>query len=112
MNAYEHGSLSISGETKHSLMESDTYFEHLCTLQEETTQEINISLFTIQNSIGETYLLTQIQDNGEGFDTQIFSEIFCFHKDYNRRGVFIAKQSSLGIYYNYAGNGVCFLIKL
>jgi len=112
MNAYEHGCLNVSSELKHKLMDEDKYFDYLKTEEAKLSKKIEVSIYTVDNFSGESYLLTKIEDNGMGFDTHIFSEIFGFHKSFNGRGVFIAKKSSLGIYYNYNGNAVYFLNKI
>ena len=112
MNAYEHGSLGINTETKHQLMEDDAYFDFLHEAEQEQDKKIKVSLIAIENPLGDPYIITKIEDEGEGFDTQIFSKIFRSHKSFNARGSFIAKQSSIGIYYNHKGNTVYFINKL
>jgi CheY-like chemotaxis protein len=112
MNAYEHGSLGIDNQQKHQLMQDDAYFDFLNTRELEERKHITVTLRSVTNTLGELYLITEIQDEGEGFDTKIFSRIFGIHKNFNGRGAFIAKQSSLGIYYNNKGNGVYFINKL
>jgi light-regulated signal transduction histidine kinase (bacteriophytochrome) len=93
-------------------MNEDNYFEYLNKLESNINKKINISLYTLQNYNLETYLVTKVEDQGEGFDTRIFSNIFGVHKSFNGRGVFIAKKSTLGIYYSNKGNIVYFFIKL
>jgi len=112
MNAYEHGSLGINNEQKHQLMQEDTYFNFLNDLEEKEDKKITVSINPLTNALGESYIITKIEDEGEGFDTKIFSRIFGIHKSFNGRGSFIAKQSSLGIYYNNKGNTVYFINKL
>ena len=57
-------------------------------------------------------MVTQITDEGDGFDTQILSEIFRNSKIFNGRGVFISRKNSLGIYYNTKGNLVLYINKI
>jgi hypothetical protein len=59
-----------------------------------------------------TYIITSILDEGNGFDTNILSEIFRNKAKFNGRGVFVSRRSSLGIYFNAKGNEVLFLHKL
>jgi len=112
MNAYEHGSLGIETLQKHQLIEEDAYFDFLHELEQEEDKKIMVTINAVQNPLGEPYIITKIEDEGEGFDTKIFSKIFGIHKSFNARGSFIAKQSSLGIYYNHQGNAVYFINKL
>ena len=51
-------------------------------------------------------------DEGEGFDTQILSQIFRNSKKFNGRGVLVSRKNSMGIYYNSKGNCVLFLNKI
>ena len=110
-NAYEHGNLSINSATKHQLLESDVYFETLKDKEKECKKLIKVQVHKIiYESI--TYIITQISDEGEGFDTQILSEIFRNGAKFNGRGVFISRKNSLGIYYNSKGNSVLYLNKI
>ncbi len=111
MNAYEHGNLGINSATKHQLLESDVYFETLKDKEKECKKLIKVQVHKIiYESI--TYIITQISDEGEGFDTQILSEIFRNGAKFNGRGVFISRKNSLGIYYNSKGNSVLYLNKI
>jgi len=111
MNAYEHGNLGITSQQKHQLLEADTYFSTLETMQGTCTKKITITTNKI-NYIDSTYLVTSILDEGNGFDTNILSEIFRNQARFNGRGVFVSRRYSLGIYYNSKGNEVIFLHKL
>lgn len=62
--------------------------------------------------MANTYVITKIIDEGDGFDTNILSEIFRNKALFNGRGVFVSRRSSLGIYYNQKGNEVLFLHKI
>ncbi|WP_455756956.1 PP2C family protein-serine/threonine phosphatase [Sulfurimonas sp.] len=111
MNAYEHGSLGIDSELKQQLLDEDIYFETLNEKSQSCKKEIKVIvsevLFNSQN-----YVITQIIDEGEGFDTQILSQIFRNSQAFNGRGVFVSRKNSLGIYYNSKGNSVLYLNKI
>jgi len=111
MNAYEHGNLGISSREKHRLLEEDTYFDALKEKEKECDKQIHVSVSKIQN-LSSTYIITQIRDEGEGFDTQMLSEIFRNSQKFNGRGVFVSRKNSMGIYYNTDGNSVLFLNKI
>ena len=111
MNAYEHGALGITNKQKHTLLEEDTYMDYLAQKEQEVEGSIKVTIYKQTNANLDPYLLTKIEDSGEGFDTSIFSSIFGFHKNFNSRGVFMAKKSTLGIYYNNKGNIVYFFNK-
>lgn len=111
MNAYEHGNLGIDAYRKNSLMENDSYFETLLEEEKECTKNIHVDINTINHG-SHAYILTSIEDEGEGFDTQILSEIFRNSATFNGRGVFVSRKNSLGIYYNAKGNRVLFLNKV
>jgi anti-sigma regulatory factor (Ser/Thr protein kinase) len=111
MNAYEHGNLGLDSETKHKLLSEDNYFTTLEEKQKDCKKKITVSVDTIAHNSSK-YITTTIKDEGEGFDTQILSKIFRDKKNFNGRGVYVSRQSSLGIYYNSTGNTVLFLHKL
>jgi len=112
MNAYEHGALGLSTKEKSREIENDTYLTYLKEKEIQVEQSISTTMYHLKNPSGESYLITKVEDNGEGFDTTLFSKIFGFHKKFNGRGVYMAKRSSLGIYYSYKGNTVFYLTKL
>lgn len=111
MNAYEHGNLGVDAITKHGLMENDTYFTALEELEKQCLKEINVCVGTLHYN-NNRYIVTTIMDEGNGFDTQILTKIFRDKKNFNGRGVYISRQSSLGIYYNTTGTHVLFLHKI
>ena len=111
MNAYEHGNLGIDSNTKHILLENDTYFDTLLQKQQDCNKKITVKINKIEH-INTTYIITQITDEGDGFDTQILSDIFRNSATFNGRGVFISRKNSLGIYYNSKGNSVLYLNKI
>jgi len=111
MNAYEHGNLGLTSENKHTLLENDTYFSTLETMEKTCTKKIAITINKI-NYMNKVYIITSIIDEGDGFDTNILSKIFRNKIKFNGRGVFVSRRSSLGIYFNPKGNEVLFLHKL
>lgn len=111
MNAYEHGNLGLDSQTKHMLIETNIYLETLLEKQKGCEKEIHVTINKITYN-SSNYIITRIGDDGKGFDTQILSEIFRNVKAFNGRGVFVSKNSSLGIYYNNKGNSVLFLHKV
>lgn len=111
MNAYEHGNLGLDSQTKHKLMEEDSYFTTLERLGKACDKKIEVSINTICYN-NNRYIITTIRDEGNGFDTQILSDIFRDRKNFNGRGVYISRQASLGIYYNAKGTSVLFLHRI
>lgn len=111
MNAYEHGNLGLSSMEKHTLMEEDSYFTTLEKREETCDKKIEVCINTIHYN-NNRYITTTIRDEGEGFDTQILSDIFRDRKNFNGRGVYISRQASLGIYYNAKGTSVLFLHRI
>jgi hypothetical protein len=111
MDAYEHGNLGLDSETKHRLLEEDIYFQTLVSLEKECTKKIKVKIYKIKN-LAHEYMVTQIIDEGKGFDTNILSTIFRNSKKFNGRGVFVSRKNSMGIYFNSKGNSVLFLNKI
>jgi CheY-like chemotaxis protein len=111
MNAFEHGNLGLDSAMKHSLIEQDTYIDTLIEKSKICDKKISVTINKLECKKC-TYIITKIQDEGDGFDTQILSEIFRNTKSFNGRGVFVSRSASLGIYYNNEGNSVLFLHKL
>ena len=111
MNAYEHGNLGVDATAKHRLIEEDTYYEILQKKEKDCSKKIDVKVSTIVYE-SSSYVVTQITDEGKGFDTQILSEIFRNAQTFNGRGVFISRKNSLGIYYNSQGNSVLYLNKI
>jgi CheY-like chemotaxis protein len=111
MNAHEHGNLGINSKTKHFLINQDTYFDTLLEKESTCTKKITVKISKIKHRSAH-YIITQITDEGEGFDTQILSEIFRNSATFNGRGVFISRKNSLGIYYNNKGTSVLYLNKV
>jgi len=111
MNAYEHGNLGISSATKHKLINDDRYYDVLQEKESHCSKKIEVKVSTLCYK-SSCYIVTQISDEGEGFDTQVLSTIFRNQQTFNGRGVFISRKNSLGIYYNTKGNSVLYLNKI
>jgi transcriptional antiterminator len=93
------------------LIEEDKYFDTLLEMEKLSTKKIFVKIDKIEDN-ASTYIITQITDEGSGFDTQILSEIFRNSRKFNGRGVFVSRKNSLGIYYNSCGNSVLYLNKI
>jgi len=111
MNAYEHGNLGIDSSIKHILIEEDNYMSTLLEKEKECSKKISVKVTKIEHG-SLYYIITQITDEGDGFDIQSLSTIFRNSKTFNGRGVFVSRKSSLGIYYNKEGNSVLYLNKI
>jgi CheY-like chemotaxis protein len=111
MNAYEHGNLAINSATKHQMLDDDTYIDSLLEKEQSCDKNITVDISKITNQTS-TYIVTQITDEGVGFNTQILSEIFRNSQTFNGRGVFVSRKNSMGIYYNTEGNSVLYLNKI
>ena len=107
MNAYEHGNLGLQAKQKHKLMADDKYFEFLAREELVCKKKIYIKVYRYQNS-----LVVQIQDEGDGFDTKILSQIFGFNKNFCSRGILMSRNATAGIYYNKTANMISFIINL
>lgn len=111
MNAYEHGNLGIDTQKKHKMLEDDTYLDSLQAMELVCNKKIIVYVNKV-DYMDNTYIITKIIDDGDGFDTNILSKIFRNKALFNGRGVFVSRRSSLGLYYNQKGNEVLFLHKL
>jgi CheY-like chemotaxis protein len=111
MNAFEHGNLAIDTITKDKLLSEDIYFTTLEKMQNDCNKKITVTINKIKYN-SDNYITTQIEDEGSGFDTKLLTDIFKNSDSFNGRGVYISKNSSMGIYYNRVGNFILFLHKL
>lgn len=111
MNAYEHGNLGLDAETKHKLLNDNSYFSKLEEMQKDCTKSITATLYAIEHATNR-YIVTTIKDEGNGFDTKILNNLFKKSTSFNGRGIYISKKSSMGVYYNSSGNSVLFLHKI
>ena len=111
LNAFEHGNLGISNSAKHQAIESGDYWDMIDELVKYCDKSIEISIYQA-NHLDESYILTTIKDEGEGFDTTILKNILSKKQYFNGRGVFISKKFSNGIYYNSIGNSILIINKI
>jgi len=110
MNAYEHGNLGLDAKTKHNLLSEDIYFTTLEELQAKCDKKISVTVDIVESN-SNRYIVTLIKDEGKGFNTNILREIFKDRDNFNGRGIYISRQSSLGLYYGLGGSCVLFLHK-
>lgn len=102
LNAFEYGSLRISASDKESLIAQDRYYTYL--LHATSSKNIHIRIAHIPS-----FLVVQIEDEGEGFDTDnydIQSRLF------SGRGIMLAKNLATTLAYNTKGNCATFLYRI
>jgi len=114
LNAHEHGNMGIDSLKKHKMISDGSYWDVLEVLELERCllKKIKISIYKVIYHDNQEYIVTNIKDDGAGFDTQILTKIFRNREQFNGKGVFISRKSSYGIYYNNIGNDVTFIHKL
>ena len=112
MNAYEHGNLQIDAKEKQSYLQEDIYFDKLQELEKKRSgKKIEVKIY-LCNETSTRYLVTQICDDGEGFDLQAVNQLHKNSNNFNGRGIFISNKNTLAIYYNPKGNCVVFFKEL
>lgn len=111
MNAHEHGNLGIDSAEKYYYLQENIYFDKLKELEQIYKKKIFVFVYRLKYRFS-WYIVTQIKDEGEGFDTMKLSGIFRNSQKFNGRGVYISRKNSMGIYYNTKGNCVFFLHKI
>lgn len=114
LNAHEHGNMGLDYNSKHKMISDGSYWTYLEELEDKLSKvkKIDIKLYKINYGSNQNYLVTNIQDEGMGFDTQILTKILRNRDGFNGKGVYISRKLSLGIYYNKIGNDVLFIHKL
>lgn len=114
LNAHEHGNMSIDYSLKHKMISDGSYWTRLEELEEKLSKvkQIDIKIYKINYGNNQNYLVTNIEDEGKGFDTQILIKILRNRDSFNGKGVYISRKSSSGIYYNRRGNDVLFIHKI
>lgn len=111
LNSYEHGNLGITSEQKEHYLEEDIYFDKIVELDEKCTKTTTVKLYdTVYKDI--KYLITQIEDEGDGFDSDVLFNIFKHRKMLSGRGIFLSRKNSYGIHFNKKANIVMFLQKI
>jgi len=105
MNAYEHGNLQIGSNQKQQLMESGAYTEYLKSAEEKHKDKNIIIQYYLINSM----LVGNIQDEGDGFDTNILKTLLIEDATlFHGRGIIISDNDFDFIMYNEVGNSVLF----
>jgi len=106
MNAYEHGNLEISNAHKKELILDGT-FEDECKKRETLYAKRKIYMHYHIHPQGKGQCLKfDIQDEGNGFNTDIFKKLIFDTSSVNGRGFKIAKKMIDAIYYSQKGNHV------
>lgn len=113
MNALEHGNLGINKADKHKLLQEGTYYDFIDDIEKTCTKKIHIKVDKIKHS-NNFYIITTITDSGKGFDTCDLRGTFTniSKLKLNGRGIYMAREYSLGIYFNQKGNSVIFIHKV
>jgi hypothetical protein len=107
MNAYEHGNFNLTYKLKHELIANDEYIDFLQQKEAELgeSKEIEIKLSYYQGG-DRKFLMTQITDSGEGFDTLILRNKLLGKDRFHGRGIVMTKNYVDGLYYNMRSNSV------
>ena len=108
-NAYEHGSLGLSGLVKLRLVEEGTYLDHLLERESEATWSIQVGL-SVQVEGRNHLLKVAIQDEGSGF-TPPASINESNNLTACGRGLRMVKKYTDFFYFNDKGNAIT-LIKI
>jgi CheY-like chemotaxis protein/anti-sigma regulatory factor (Ser/Thr protein kinase) len=110
MNAYEHGNLGINFEKKQQLLENEKYHDFIN--QEEKKHKDKNIMIQYYNVNG--MLILNIQDEGQGFDTNILKDLFVKDNEsmFHGRGIKISSSDFDFVVYNDVGNSVLFGKKL
>lgn len=113
MNALEHGNLGINKADKHRLLQEGTYYDLIDDIEKTCNKKINVTVNKIKHA-NSFYIITNITDTGEGFDTNELRGSFTkiSKLKFNGRGIYMAREYSLGIYFNQKGNSVIFIHKV
>jgi len=102
LNALEYGSFQISATQKERLIEENRYTRLLA--QQTNQKKIYVRIAHIAS-----FLVVQIEDEGEGFDAhnlQIHNRLF------SGRGILLAKRLAFALAYNTKGNCATFLYRI
>ena len=101
LNALEYGNLQITPYDKERLIEQNRYDQML--KQKESTKKIFIRMGRIAS-----FLIGQIEDEGEGFSLYNYDK----NRLFSGRGILLAKKLALALAYNEKGNCVTFLYRI
>jgi CheY-like chemotaxis protein len=105
MNAHEHGNLGIISSQKQKLMEDGEYTDYLLKAEKENPdKKILIQYYSFNG-----YIVLNITDEGEGFDTNILKDLLKKdHKRFHGRGIMMSNNDFDFVVYNDIGNSVLF----
>ncbi len=106
INAYEHGNLGISYQEKNRHMENET-FEELLKERENRfgNKKIYIKL-SVKDEKDFKIFIIEVEDEGDGFDTNIIKNKFLKKSSYSGRGLIMTSKMVDAFYYNNKGNKV------
>lgn len=110
MNAYEHGSLGLTFQEKHQLIEQDEYHDELLKREKECTKQIHITI-SKSSYCNHHFIMTTIRDEGDGFNLTDITRLLRNKTNFNGRGIIISKMQADELYYNIKGNEVIFFIE-
>ncbi len=102
LNAYEHGSLGISGSEKQQLLEQDLFLQEC---QKREPQNAHKRIF-IDYAIDSSKLFVRIRDEGDGFDTKVLKKHLFQNSGYHGRGIKMSIKTTDGLYYSEKANCV------
>lgn len=111
MNAYEHGNLNLSYESKNILIEMDEYDNHLIEAEKNCTKKIKIN-YGLYTQSGAKFLAVKVEDEGTGFNMNITDRALSNLSYYNGRGILMSKTFADEMYYNENGNIVTFFMQV
>ncbi|MGM0534209.1 MAG: response regulator [Campylobacterota bacterium] len=101
-NAYEHGSLGVSGSQKQHYIEKDRYTQYLQSLETTVFSMIYVKLYYYNN-----YVIIKIKDEGRGFDLgRVRMEFIVDSMKFSGRGIKSAKTMLDSLFYNFKSNEV------
>jgi len=111
-NAYEHGNLGISFEEKREKIEDGEYDSFLKQAEKKLKKRIVVRIKLLKED-EKSFVLTSIEDSGNGFDTKILENLMFKNKldpsMENGRGVLLSKALAEEISFSHDGNEVIFI---
>ncbi|MGM0622994.1 MAG: SpoIIE family protein phosphatase, partial [Campylobacterota bacterium] len=102
INAYEHGSLGVSGKEKQKYIEEDSYIEYLKSIENDFFKQIFVTLYYYKG-----YIIATIKDEGRGFDlNRLRMEYLVQNTKFSGRGIKSSKKMVDSMFYNFKSNEV------
>jgi CheY-like chemotaxis protein len=102
MNAYEHGSLGVSGEEKQKHIAQDSYIEYLKSIESQRFSQIFVKLYYYKG-----YVIASIKDEGKGFDlNKLRMEYLVEKTKFSGRGIKSSRKMVDSLFYNLKSNEV------